>query len=181
MALKDPDHVMDMTVQIARTDFQMDDAFDLRVKAIEIGNASEELWGDLSDEHKDVLTKIYRRSLEVMHENVEAFLPNVLTGGAGDMIYMTTQVLLSQIEEEVEIIVQANNFEQDAARRQMIADLLGEVTPLTDDQFVDFVIDCLKTGTFIPATAVDRLVGMIRPDHVRGELRVAEAEESDAG
>ena len=164
MVEKSPEKVMDVNIELAHGKFRMEDAFELRVKAIEIGKASEELWSNISDEHKTVLTQIFKRALEVMHANTDRFLPNIITGAPGDMVNITCQVLLSKIEEQVEIIMQANEFEREAAKQQMIAELISDVNPLTDEEFLGHVRESLEHGIHIPNNAVERLVGMLGPD-----------------
>lgn len=164
MPLQEPEHVLDMQIELSHGKFALEDAFDLRMKAIQIGNASEALWSDISDEHRQILIQIFRRALEVMHSNVDKFLPNIVTKEGNDLLNMRVDILLSEIEEQVEIIVQANEFEREATRRAMIAELLGEIEPLPDDQFRDFVAESLKTGVHIPAHAVERLLDMATPE-----------------
>lgn len=164
MVEKDPEKVMEVNIELAHGKFRMEDAFELRVKAIEIGKASEELWNNISDDHKAVLTQIFKRALEVMHENTDRFLPNIITGAPGDMVNITCQVLLSKIEEQVEIITQTNEFEREAAKQQMIAELISEVAPLTDEEFLGHVEESLQYGIALPNSAVKRLVDMIALD-----------------
>lgn len=161
MSLSEAEPVMDINLSLARGKFSIDDAFDLRVKAIEIGNEAAVLWEGLSEGHRHVLSEIMKRTLEVMHENVALWLPNVITGGSGDMLTMTASVLMTKIDEQVDIINAANNFEKDAARRQMIEELVGEAEPVTDEQFVDQVREYLNHGSQVPNRAIERLLDMI--------------------
>lgn len=153
-----PEQVMTITIEIGRGEFAMEDAFKLRQHAIEVGNASSALWGKLSDPHKDVLTKIYQRALEVMHQHVERYLPNIITGAPGDLININTKILLSKIEEEVEIIEAASAFGKEATKRQLIAELIADVEPLEDDQFLAHVVESLSHGVTIPNDAVKRVL-----------------------
>lgn len=151
---------MEVRIELGHSKFDMDDAFDLRVKAIEIGKASEELWSGLTDQHKKVLTQIFKRTLEVMHVNTERFIPYILTGEPGDMIHINTQVVMSKIEEKVQIMNAVNEFERQAAKRQMIENLVGEFEPLEDEGFISSVRESLAHGVQIPNEAVQRLLQM---------------------
>jgi len=152
------EHVLTFEVELGHSKFEMKDAFDLRTEAIRVGKASNELWDKLSDNHRDVLTKIVRRGLEVFHGNVERFLPNVLTGDQGDFIDINMKVLLSKVEERVEIIEQASDFEQQAVIREMLAVISDELPELTDDEFVDHVRESLENGVNVPNSAVERML-----------------------
>lgn len=162
-----PEKVLTFEIDLAHGRFAMEDAFELRTHAIAVGNASEVIWNGISDQHKDVLTQICRRALEVLHANVERFLPNVITGAPGDMVNINIKVLLSKIEEQVEIIQSANEFERNAAKRQMIADLMGDIEPLTDEDFLEHVKQSLAHGVPVPNDAVERVLiylGAMEPD-----------------
>lgn len=161
MVEKAPERVMDVHIELGHGKFKMDDAFELRVKAIEIGKASEKLWEGLTPEHKEVLSQIFRRSLEVLHENTERYLANIITGAPGDMINIGVQILMSKVEEQVDIIQAANEFEREAVKRQMIADLIGEMEPLTDEEFLDHVKESLQHGIHIPNDAVARTIEIL--------------------
>ncbi len=161
MALQKPTPVLDVNTTLSHGRFSLEDAFDLRVQAIEIGNASEVLWGKLTDDHKNVLTQIVKRTLEVLHEHTDRYLPNIITGEPGDLIHIGINVLMSKIDEQVDIIASANEFEKDAAKRQMISELMGEIEPLTDDQFVEQIREYLGHGTQVPNSAVERLLDII--------------------
>jgi hypothetical protein len=160
MVKKTPEKVMDVNVQLAHGKFRMDDAFELRVKAIDLGKTSEVLWASLSDEYKEVLAQIFKRSLEVLHANTDRFLPNIISGDPGDLIEITCQVLFASIEEQADIRQEANDFERQAAKDQMIAELLEDTTPLSDEEFLDNVKTYLDYGVNVPNPAVQRLVEM---------------------
>lgn len=161
MTLKNPDHVMDINLKLGHQRINREDAFDLRTDAIEVGNASAKIWNDLSDRHKEVLKKVAMRSIEVLHDNIDSWLPNVLTGQSGDMVTIRNQILLSEIEEAVEIIESKSSFGRNAAKENMIAELVGKRTKISDEDFVAHVDESLDNGVHIPAHAVKRLVDII--------------------
>jgi len=159
-----PKKVVDITIELSHGKFVMDNAFELRTHAVEVSKASEAIWGDMSKEHQEVVTQIFKRSLEVMHQKVDRYLPYVITGAPGDMIDISVKVLLSKIGEQVEIIKQANEFERDTAKREMIAAITGNLMSEDDEDFLDHMRASLKHGVQVPNEAVQRLMDMISQD-----------------
>jgi hypothetical protein len=158
---KTPEKVVDVNIQLAHGKFKMEDAFELRAKAIEIGKTSEVLWNDLTPEHREVMTQIFKRSLEVLHANSDRFLPNIITGDPMDHIAISCQILFASIEEQVDIRQESNEFDRQAAKEQMIAELIEDWSPLDDNEFIEYVKSYLEHGTSVPNSAVDRLLQIV--------------------
>ena len=109
---------MDVTINLSTSMFSADDAFDMRVEAIERGNVAEEVWGSLNESHQEILLDLVRQSLLVMFINADKFVPNVISEFEPGL-KVDLSILLSQIEEEVGV----TDYREEALLK--VAEMLG--------------------------------------------------------
>ena len=119
-----------ITITINRDSFEMEDAFQLRQDAIDKGALSEELWATLTPEHQEVLTAIVGSSLSMLSANMDKWVPNCITGDGSDLVTVEMKILMSQIEENVEVIQKASPRHQ---AEQRVTDLEAELEAVRDE------------------------------------------------
>lgn len=150
-------------VKINHSKFSINDAYEMRQQCQKEAEASLSKWTALDEDHKQVLDQIVRRAIESMHANTDRWLPHcMLDGTGGDKVDVRISILLSDIEAQVDMLVDATDFEVDAVRRRLIRQVTGEAPEIPDDEFLEYVDEAVrKRGMRLSVDETLRLMEMV--------------------
>jgi hypothetical protein len=149
-------------IYVESNKFSINDAYEMRQERQREAEHSIGKWAKMDDDHRDILQQIVRRAIESMHANTHQWLPHCLMeGNGGDRIDVRMSVLLSDIEAQVDMMVDATDFEIEATKRKIMEKIMGETPDLSDDDFVTYVVECVDRGHRLSVEETRRLLGMV--------------------
>lgn len=76
-------------------------ALELRKYSTETSEASEPFWDTMSDGWKEGTAQVMKDALRYLDQNVDVYLPNVVTDDGSTMISISVKVLMADMEEFV--------------------------------------------------------------------------------
>ena len=153
---------LEVKINLTSEKFTMEDALGMRKQKEEMSEASQSVWDSMSPDYQNVLAAIVRRSVESLHANVEQWLPHcMLDGVGGDKIDVMISIMLSDVEAQVDMLVDATDFEIENAKRRLMEQLSGEETFDDDEAFKAHIQECVNRGVRPTAAETQRLLSLL--------------------
>ena len=158
---KSADEDINIKVVLSKSKFSINEAFELREQRKKDAEQSLMKWGKMDQDHRDVLESIVKRTLASMHENSHQWLPHCLIEGeGGDQINVRMSILLSDIDAEVAMMVDATDFEIEATRRKILEKHRGR-NKMDDSEFMEYVETTLNMGKRLSVDETRRLIDLM--------------------
>lgn len=153
---------INIALTIGTEKFTMNDALEIRQKKQASGVESQSLWEKMTVDYQQVLSAIVRRAIESLHANVDKWLPYcMLDGVGGDKIDVLISVMLSDVEAQVDMLVDATDFEIENAKRRLMEQLSGETIFENKSEFIEHIRECIDRGIRPTTAETERLLTMI--------------------
>ena len=153
---------VEITLTLGAEKFSMADALEIRQQKQQVGIVSHSLWDKMAPDYQQVLSAIVRRAIESLHANVGKWLPYcMLDGVGGDKVDILVSVMLSDVEAQVDMLVDATDFEIENAKRRLMEQLSGEETLESDGEFKAHIQNCVDRGVRPTTAETQRLLDMV--------------------
>lgn len=162
MSSSDSSDTFEVLMKFKTGGFAIQDSSSLWTEREKQINDSEHIWRKYSDETRDVLLKIVRKSLESLHTIADQWLPQgLLNGPAGDKIVIQMEVLLTDIEAQVDMVEETTDFEVQSMVRQIMEVLEGGESHLSDEEFIEYARQAVSIGSRLSLSEAQRLLDLV--------------------
>lgn len=119
-------------------------------------------WAKLSEETREVYRKVAQVSLELLHTSVDYWLPHALIENApGDKIQITNEILFTDVHAQVSQMDEATAFEEARMMEKIKAKVSKAHEARDDDEFLEYVDNCISHGTRLTNEEAKRLRSMV--------------------
>ncbi len=134
------------TVQFDSEILSFTEAYNMRERRKEESDAAYEYWSGLDPNYQTALLHIMEKAIEVLHSNVESWVPYSMLpyedAEGAQFIKITCGFLASDIEAQMDVLVQSTTFQVEAARNKLLqsAHNLSDES-MDDEEFFDNIKD----------------------------------------